>query len=150
MNKGRHLAVGFVVGVLFLLIMNKLLGWFDILNYKLWVIYIVIIFIYALLADIDTKSSHIVWTFIGLGVMGLAVSYYLKNDLLMGVSALLIGMTYIAAQFFPHRGPTHTIWFAALTCAPVYLMIGWQEAILALLIYYSHLAADGLWFKIKF
>ena len=149
MNKTGHLAVGFIVGIVFLLVMNKTLGWFDILNYKAWVIYVAIFFIYALLADVDHKMSTITWTFLGLGVLGMAISFYLDHRLLMISSAFLIGLTYVAAQWFPHRGPTHTIWFAALTCVPVYVIIGWQEAILAFLVYYSHLAADGEWFKIN-
>ena len=76
MNKAGHLAVGFVVGILFILIMNKFFNWFDILSYKTWVIYIVIIFIYALLADVDHKMSSITWTFIGLGVVGMAIAFF--------------------------------------------------------------------------
>lgn len=149
MNKNGHLAIGFVIGITFLLVMDKTLGWFDILNYKAWIIYIIILFVYALLADIDHKMSSITWLFIGIGIAGMGVAFFLDNKMLIGASAILLALTYIAAQWLPHRGPTHTIWFAAITCVPIYLIVGWQEAILAMLVYYSHLAADGLWFKIS-
>lgn len=148
MNKGGHLAVGFIVGILFLFIMSKTLGWFEIMDYRAWIGYLAICLIYSLLADIDHKMSTITWFFIGAGVVGVIAAYTMNNKILMLISVLLLGLTYIAAQFFPHRGPTHTIWFAALTTVPIYLLLGWQEMILAFIVYYSHLVADGEFFKL--
>jgi len=148
MNKGGHLAVGFVVGVCFLLIMNKAFGWFNLLDYNTWIFYVIIMFIYSLLADIDHKMSSITWMFIGLSVIGMSIAFYFNLKVVMGLSLGLLILTFIAAQFFPHRGPTHTVWFGALTCIPVYLILGWQEGIFAFLIYYSHLFADGEYFNL--
>ena len=148
MNKGGHLAIGFVIGILFLFIMSKTLSWFEIMDYRAWISYLAILFIYALLPDIDHKMSAITWLFIGLGVVGVIVAYTINNKLLMLIAVLLLGLTYIAAEFFPHRGPTHTIWFAALSTVPIYLLLGRQEMILAFVVYYSHLIADGEFFKL--
>jgi len=148
MNKGGHLAIGFVLGICFILVMSKTFGWFDVMNFEAWGVYVLIIFIYALLADVDHKMSSITWIFIGMSVIGMSAAFYFDLKLMMGLSLGLLILTFTAAQFFPHRGPTHTVWFGALTCIPVYLILGWQEGILAYLIYYSHLFADGEYFNL--
>lgn len=152
MNRLGHLLVAFIVGLIYLFIANRFWGWYPltIFNMSFWGIYMIIIFIYALLPDIDHKMSSITWLFLGLGAMGMIAAFVLNDKIIMGVSLGLIIMTYIAAQYFPHRGPTHTIWFGALAATPLYFLLGIQSAVLGFIIYYSHLAADGEFFKIDF
>lgn len=152
MNKLGHLVVGFIVGFLYLFIINYFWGWYplNLFNINIWGIYVIIIFIYALLPDIDHKMSSITWLFFGLGIIGMIIAFILNDKIIMGVSLGLIIMTYISAQYFPHRGPTHTIWFGALAAVPLYFLMNFKVALLGFIIYYSHLAADGEFFKINF
>jgi len=150
MNKDAHLAIGFTLGIAFILAMNRYLGWFDITSSKAWITYLIIMFVYSLLADCDLKNSQIVWTFIAVSIMALSVAFYLNNNILMMSGIGLLSVTYIFAEFFPHRGPTHTIWFVILTSVPIYFLLGLHESVLSGLVYYSHLFADGEYFKFRF
>lgn len=152
MNRLGHLLIGFITGFVYLIIANYFWGWYslNLFNINIWGIYMIIIFIYALLPDIDHKMSSITWLFIGLGIIGMIIAFVINDKIVMGISLGLIIMTYIAARYFPHRGPTHTIWFGALAVAPLYFLISLPAAVLGFIIYYSHLAADGEFFKIDF
>ena len=148
MNKSGHLIVGYITGILFILIAHFAWNLFNIKDYKVWVTWMIIIFIYSLLADSDHKSGTITWVFFGTGVALLIYAYLYDNNVLMVSSIVLLSYTFIAAQWLPHRGPTHTLWFAALSGLPLYVMFDWQTTLLGIIVYYSHLLADGEPFKV--
>jgi len=69
-------------------------------------------------------------------------------DALSLFSLILLIVTFIFAKFVKHRGFVHTIWFGALCAGSLYVLTGqWQHVLIAFASFYSHLAADGLWFK---
>lgn len=73
--------------------------------------------------------------------------YFLNNQIYLLGGISLIAVTFIAAQFFPHRGFTHSILFGIAVSLPwIYLSYGY--AILAFVCYYSHLMADKEFFKL--
>lgn len=116
-------------------------NWFDI-NFLSILGYLVIIFIYSLLADCDHKSSKITWWFIGIGIIGMIYAGIMKERNLMIISTIFIALTYVAAEWLPHRGPTHTLWFALLASIPPYFFLGVPGSLLAFIVYLSHLLVD--------
>jgi len=147
MNKAGHLFLGIVLGAILILLTHYYLGWFSFNNFIIIGILISIIYIYSLLSDVDSKSSTIVWTFIPLGLIISVAGYIMHNNLYLIGGIALIAITFIAAQFFPHRGFTHSILFGIAVSLP-WLYLSKEYAILAFLCFYSHLLADKEYFKI--
>jgi membrane-bound metal-dependent hydrolase YbcI (DUF457 family) len=147
MNKKGHLMVGLLVCSLFIFLANLLFDWyfFDI---KSIAIYIIIILIYCLMPDIDSKSSTIVWFFIPLSIIGMAYGYYTQNNIIMISFFSLLVITFISASWMPHRGFIHSILFGIVVSAPLFYFFSYQESILGFIAFYSHLIADEEYFKI--
>lgn len=143
MNYKQHLIIGLFIAILFILVLY-FVGWFNIYDWKVWITYGMIFYVYSLLADIDHKNSTITWLFIGVGIIGIIIAYYLTNNLLMIIAICILALTYLAAQIFKHRGITHTVWFAFLSAIPILILIGWKESLFAFSIYLSHLVADNV------
>ena len=81
MDYKGHLILGAIVSIIFISIMKYFFNWFP-LNISSVIIIAIIITIYCLLPDSDTKASKIVWFFIGVAVIGLiigAIDYWLFN-----------------------------------------------------------------------
>jgi len=146
MNKGGHLFVGIILGAILILATHFYLHWFDFTELTSIGLMILIIYVYSLLADIDTKSGAIVWTFIPIGLIASITGYLIHNNLFLISGIGLIGVTFIAAQFFPHRGFTHSILFG-VAASLLWIYISYEYSILAFICFYSHLAADGIWGK---
>lgn len=146
MNKLGHLFIGSVLGIALVLLTHYYLGWFtkDLLNVAIiiWVIYV-----YSLLPDIDSKSGSITWTFIAVAIVALISGYFLKNNIFLIFGIGLITITFLAAEFMPHRGFTHSILFGILVSFP-WIYIDWHYSILSFVCFYSHLLADQEYFKI--
>lgn len=144
MEKIGHLIIGSVLGIILILITYSH-NWFNIDLLNLGII-IIIIYVYSLLADIDTKSGTIVWTFFGIGIISLIIGYTTKDNPILLFGIILIALTFLAAGFFPHRGFTHSILFGVLVSLP-WIYYSWHYSILAFICYYSHLVADQEYFK---
>jgi hypothetical protein len=148
MNKAGHLAVAFILCIIFIYITNLSLGWFDLHSIKYIFLYSIIICLFCLLPDIDSKSGTITWVFIGLSIMGMTIGFITNTNILTYSSLALLIFTYVAAEYMPHRGFIHSILFGIIVAGPVYYLFSYPEAALAFLAFYSHLAADGEFFKI--
>jgi membrane-bound metal-dependent hydrolase YbcI (DUF457 family) len=124
-----------------------MLGWYEVKAESV-LIYLLIMIIYSLLPDIDHQSSKIVWWFIPASIIGMMAGYFSNNEPLMFGSFGLLLVTFLSATFFKHRGFTHTISFGVLISLPLIYLFSYQEALLAFLCFYSHLAADDEWFQL--
>jgi len=146
MDKSGHLFVGGITGAILILLTHYFFQWFifDLNNLGFMIL---IIYIYSLLPDIDAKSSQITWTFIPIGLFAIIFAYYYNNNIIMIAGISLIAVTFLAAQFLPHRGFTHTIIFGFAVSLP-WLYLSWHFVILAFLCFWSHLIADSEPFKI--
>lgn len=147
MDKAGHLFVGGALGVILVLLTHYYLNWFPFTPLLNIAIIIVIIYIYSLLADIDTKSGTIVWTFIPISIIALIVGYSMNNKLFLVMGIALITITFLAAQFLPHRGFTHSLLFGIVVSLP-WIYFSWHFSVLAFICYYSHLVADQEYFKL--
>ena len=146
MEKSGHLFVGGALGIILILLTHYYLKWFEFNLYGLGLM-VVIIYVYSLLSDGDSKSATIVWTFIPVGIIALILGYFLHNNTFLVFGIGLITITFLVAQFFPHRGFTHSILFGILVSLP-WIYFYWQYSILAFVCFYSHLVADEIPFKI--
>lgn len=147
MDKTGHLFIGAALGAILIFITHFYLHWFDFNSLINIGLLIVIIYIYSLLADIDTRASQIVWTFIPIGLVASIVGYTMNNNLYLLGGIGLIAITFIAAQFFPHRGFTHSILFGIAVSLP-WIYLSYPYVILAFVCFYSHLAADEEFLKL--
>jgi hypothetical protein len=147
MDKGGHLFVGAVLGVILIVLTHYFLGWFDFSSLINIGLMIIVIYIYSLLADIDTKSGTIVWTFIPIGLVAAISGYTMNNQMFLIGGLGLIAITFLAAQFLPHRGFTHSILFGIAVSLP-WIYFSYNYSVLAFLCFYSHLVADEEYFKL--
>lgn len=151
MNKLGHLVVGFGISSIFISIMYLVFQWYPLSIQNLG-LYALITFIFCLLPDIDHKMSSITWLFLGIGIIGVILSSIFedKYPFMLIISVALLLITFVLAKFAPHRGFVHTIWFGgACACLLYYPFHDWSLVALAGLNFYSHLVADGYWFKLK-
>ena len=146
MEKSGHLYLGGALGTILILLTHYFYGWFPFTINNVAVM-VAVIYIYSLIADGDLKNSTITWTFIPIGIVSIAAAYFLHNNLMMIGGISLLAVTFIAAQFFPHRGFTHSILFGIVVSLP-WIYFSWNYSVLAFLCYYSHLAGDELFFKL--
>jgi len=146
MNKAEHLFIGGVLGIILVLLTHYFLDWF---NFNLLNIgfLIIIIYVYSLISDVDMKNSTITWTFIPIGLIAIIAGYYMNNQIFLLGGIGLITVTFIAAQFFPHRGFTHSILFGIVVSLP-WIYFSWHYSLLAFICFYSHLIADEEYFKL--
>jgi membrane-bound metal-dependent hydrolase YbcI (DUF457 family) len=147
MNKIGHLAVGILLGTILILLTHYYLNWFDFKSLVNIGFLIGIIYIYSLLPDVDMKNSAVTWTFIPMGLIAAIAGYVMNNQIYLLGGIALIAVTFIAAQFFPHRGFTHSILFGIAVSLP-WIYLSYEYAILAFVCYYSHLMADKEFFKL--
>ena len=135
-----------VIGIIFVVLMNRISGWFN-FNIETYITILIIIFIYSLLPDTDHKMSHITWIFLGVGIAGAFYgSFY--NSLILYFSLGLLTLTFVAAKLLKHRGIIHTVWMGALTSTPLWFILGKEYMFLAFVVFYSHLLGDGYFFKL--
>jgi hypothetical protein len=146
MDKIAHIFIGGVLGIILILLTHYFLNWFPFTLLNIGTI-IVMIYIYSLLADIDTRASQIVWTFIPISIIALVAGYFMNNKIFLLFGIGLITITFLAAQFLPHRGFTHSILFGILVSLP-WIYFSWHYSVLAFICFYSHLVADQEYFKI--
>ena len=146
MNRGGHLLVGFIVGILFIFITHFFLGWFN-YNFKDICIYIIIIALYCLIPDTDHRNSTISFVFIGMSIFGMSAGYYYNNNIVLFSFFTLLVITFIA-WIIGHRGFVHSILFGIIVSIPLMYFFSYQISILSFVCFYSHLVADEIPFKI--
>jgi len=146
MDKGGHLFLGGALGIILILLTHYFFHWFTI-NLETIAIMGLIIYIYSLISDLDLKNSTITWTFIPIGIIAIVIGYFLHNNLFLIGGICLLVVTFLAAQFFPHRGFTHSIIFGLCVSLP-WIYFSWNYSILAFVCYYSHLLGDSEGFKL--
>lgn len=153
--------MGTLLGIILIILTHYSLNWFDfdynilelinlsLINIRLIniALIIMIVYVYSLLADIDTKSGTIVWTFILLGLFSAILGYVMNNNIFIIIGLGLIAITFLAAEFFPHRGFTHSIIFGILVSLP-WLYVSWHYSVLSFICFYSHLCGDQEFFKL--
>ena len=146
MDKIAHIIIGAAAVAVLAVFMSSIAGWhFDA---KELITIIIVTYLFCLLPDIDHPISTITWHFLGIGIAGLVISFFSYGQNLMFASIVLLVLTFLCAQFAGHRGPIHTVWAGALFAIPLYLIFhDYRLCIIAWVAYYSHLAADGYWFK---
>jgi membrane-bound metal-dependent hydrolase YbcI (DUF457 family) len=147
MNKLGHLLLGAISGLVLIMLTNLKFNWFNFDGIMSVVFIIIIIYIYSLLCDIDAKSSTIVWTFIPIGLAAAIFGFVMTNQVYLLCGIGLIAITFVAAQFLPHRGFAHSIIFGILVSSPL-LYVSYEYAALGFICFYSHLCADGEFFKL--
>lgn len=146
MNRGGHLLVGFLVGIIFIYITHFIFGWFN-YTFKDICIYTIIVAAYSLLPDTDHRNSTISFIFIGLSILGMGAGYSYNNNLILFSSFSLLVITFIAWTI-GHRGFVHSILFDILVSVPLIYFFSYQVALLGFVIFYSHLACDEEFFKL--
>jgi len=145
MDYKEHLFLGTALGVILISLTHYFFNWFEFNLINIGFMF-VIIYVYSLLSDVDTKAGTIVWTFIPLGLITIIYGYVYNNQIAFYGGVGLIAVTFLAAQFFPHRGFTHSILFGLCVSLP-WIYLSWNYSILAFLCFYSHLAADSEFLK---
>jgi hypothetical protein len=146
MDKAGHIFIGGALGTILVLLAHYFLDWFE-FNIINIILIIGIIYIYSLISDVDMKNSTITWTFIPVGIVALISGYVLNNNLFLLFGIGLITVTFLAAQFLPHRGFTHSILFGIAVSLP-WIYFSWHYSLLAFICFYSHLIADEEYFKL--
>ena len=147
MNKIGHLVLGTLLGLFFISMTRFSFNWFSDFSLRGVCLIVVIFYVYSLFADLDLKNSTITWTFIPIGLVAAIVSYVQTNSMFLVGGLILIAVTYLAAEFLPHRGFTHSIVFGILVSLP-WFWVSYQLAFLAFVCFYSHLVADESWGKL--
>jgi membrane-bound metal-dependent hydrolase YbcI (DUF457 family) len=147
MNKIGHLFAGVVFGAILILLTHYFIGWFNFSDLLHIGLLILIIYVYSLIPDGDMKNSAITWTLIPIGLIMMLAGYGMGNIFYMFLGFGLILVTYLCAQFLPHRGFTHSILFGILVSLP-WIYVSYEYALLAFLCFYSHLILDKKPFKI--
>lgn len=110
---------------------------------------IILVPVYALLPDIDHKSSKITWVFLTLSALLLVIGVGLSQQIAMFFGLGLFVLTLVSVFIFKHRGLTHSITFGLLVSLPIFYFLGITAFFLCFVAYYSHLACDGLILKWK-
>jgi len=147
MDYKSHLFIGAGLGIILILLTHFYFSWYDFKNLINISILIVIIYIYSIISDVDTRASQIVWTFIPIGLIAALAGYTMNNQMYLLGGIGLIAVTFLAAQFLPHRGFTHSIVFGIAVSLP-WIYFSYEYAILAFVCFYSHLIADEEFFKL--
>ena len=157
MNWKQHLAVGIPTGILFIVLSTWRFGWFDSLRVLDAFLLVFVLFLSPLLPDLDHPRSklHAVFMSVGLSYILLGgIGYYFIEEyaiasitLLLGGSILVV-LTEVLARGFKHRGFTHSLPVCFAYAGVIGLISLPEIGVLAGLGFYSHLAADGLFFKI--
>jgi membrane-bound metal-dependent hydrolase YbcI (DUF457 family) len=104
-------------------------------------------FIFPLLADLDMKNSTATWFFLGVGIFGSVFSIILQFYYLLYFCLGLLVITFLIAKLAKHRGNTHSIITGIIFSYPLFLFISLEYFCLGIIVYYSHLVADGFIFK---
>jgi len=158
MQKRSHIIFAILLSFIFIYLTIYLgIARLDFTWASVAIITLLIVF-YCLLPDIDHKSSTITWWFFGVGILGLVFAII---ELLLGIekispltiiilSTILLSATFIAVNFFEHRGFTHSIPAGIIAILPLYFVFhSLIYCFVAFVAFYSHLLGDGYVLKWK-
>jgi len=146
MNYRNHLAIGYLMSCLVMIITNILFGWFS--GIEVIFISLIIVGVFSLLPDIDHPNSKITWFFIGMGILAFILSISLNEQNLRYTSLIILIFVFLSAQVCKHRGFYHSISAALIMSFPL-SFFHLDYGTIGFVAYYSHLIADGLWIKLK-
>lgn len=155
-NFKAHIGIGFITTlVLFSLIIhyNVHLDFsFSVDNLVLLGKIGFIIFLYALLPDIDHQNSKIRFFFTVVGLILILYFAYIENMTL--VISIVIGLLVVwllpKVKGWGHRGHFHDYWIVLLLALPIgFIFEGWLFYIAGILNYWSHIFADKFYSKAK-
>ena len=158
MQKKSHIILGILLAIIFILF----LGWLklDMIEFSLGSAGIIlgITIFYSLLPDIDHKNSTITWWFFGIGIIGLIFGILnmklglvdFSSLLIIIFSTFLLAFTFLAVQFFEHRGFTHSIPAGIIASGLLFFLFhNIFYCVMAYVAWHSHLLGDGYIFKLK-
>ena len=156
MDKRGH----FILGIIFAFIVVMLMGWLNLniitLDFVSVAFIIGITLFYSILPDVDHKSGTMTWWFLGVATVGVlfgVLELMLKFGNPLAVllcSALLLVFTFVATNFFEHRGIIHSIPVGMLSVVPIWFLLhNFAYCIFAYVAWHSHLVGDGYIFKIR-
>ena len=156
MKKRGHFIFGVILALAFILF----LGYFKLdyltFNFSSIVIIILLTLFYSILPDIDHKSGTMTWWFIGLSILGMIfglselIFNFGKPIFTMITSILFLVFTFIATNFFKHRGFIHSVTAGLILVSPVWFIFhNLGYLLIAYVSWHSHLIADGYLFKLK-
>lgn len=135
-----HVGFGVVVSLVFTIIMHIKFNWF-VFGIEEIILYIIIIYYFSMLPDIDHKMSKVNQINYGVGIVLVVVGAVVKSKLLyFGIGILII--TYFFANYVSHRGPVHKLGFAVLFAMPLLYIYNLHVAVLSIIAYCSHLFID--------
>jgi|TARA_Y100000034_G_C6909373_1_gene423314 membrane-bound metal-dependent hydrolase YbcI (DUF457 family) len=142
-NHKTHIITGFIfviIATVGLLLFNSIgMGLFK--TKEVLFFTVPIVFLYAILPDIDHRSSKITWIFLGAATFMVAVGYLMETiRFLLPAGIILLVGTFIGTRF-KHRGITHTILANIILTIPL-VFIHWFVALAGFLAYFSHLVID--------
>ena len=154
MNAKEHLTVGLIVST----IVSALLFFFTDMDLGLvnLIIYPIVAVLFCLLPDIDHKSGTATWVALGAGILLIILGILSISILVIGIGKIMVFygiiilvFTFCAAEFIGHRQFIHSITFGLIAAGSLYFIFhSWQLCIVAFISFWSHLCADGLWFKL--
>jgi hypothetical protein len=158
MKKKGHIIFAAILSFLFIYLTIYLgFSWFEV-SFKSIAIIAGIIMFYAILPDVDHKGSTITWWFFGVGILGLVVGIielYFKSSVpnplvVLILSTALLVFTFVSGNFLKHRGLVHTVQAGLIATFPVYFLFhSVFYAVIAYVVWHSHLLGDGFLFKIR-
>ncbi len=156
-NWKNHLGIGVILSLIFIIVMNLKFGWYDIKQLGVFLPLIIITLISPLVLDLDHEMGKLHQSFLLIGtIISLAGLYLLffnpsiswKPILTAGV--LLFSLTFTLGYISDHRGFIHSLSFCALYSLMIVALtkLNIQLGIVGFIGSYSHLAADGIPFKL--
>jgi len=156
MNKQGHWILGIILSFIFIMFTGYLeLDWFK-FSISSIALFVGIVLFYSILPDIDHKAGTMTWFFIGIASVGMSfgvvqVVVGFGNPIMtLLVSLLLLVLTFISAQFMPHRGIIHTVQIGILSVIPLWYLFGnIGYCVLGYVAWHSHLLGDRYLFKVR-
>jgi len=157
MNWKEHLLIGITAQTLFLLYTVRQSTWLLDLTPTQYILFLTYFALSPLVPDLDHphgKLHTILKTVGGALITFSAIALYVQILPDIRVTALVLGIIIVVtveslARLFEHRGIIHSIPVGIVFASTAWYLISIEAAILTFLGFYSHLAADGCWTKLR-
>jgi hypothetical protein len=154
MDYKTHMTIGIITSLIIASILYFTTDLIQ-LNVQTLIMGAIIMYVYPLLPDIDTRASTIVWSFLGVGILGITIAilnnyyHFLNNGTTVMIASCILLIGTFSGPFIGHRGFIHSISFGAIASAAIYFIVpSVGLVIMAFCCFYSHLVCDGLWNKL--
>lgn len=138
-----HLIAGYIFGIIALIL--SVVYFKEPISVSLILYSFVVIFIYTLFPDIDTRASQIRFILtILLTSLGLIYTQFITNPTIVVVSLSLLLFIWLSEIIpgFQHRGITHWWIMPFIFSLPLFYYFGYILAIVGFVSYLSHLIMD--------